>query len=227
MFIWKNIFGEFCSTGKLKNIRWISPIPTDKKNATSYSCKNFIVYSNGKYIIYAGFAKNGEITIDNKYKFNTISGHDCHYQYKFVINLTAGYHIISVKLTSDSSPEASASNQGSVYGGFSLNMTDSNGKSIFSTSDSGWFGTTNIENLKSYCGKLLKNKVTTTSKNIYTSVPPSYTNYTTKYTTPVTTTTYTTPTKMSMGGSEIENIFKKYGVYIAVGLGLMLLLKRE
>ena len=207
----------------------------------TYYYKYFIVPMDGVYTLYASFDDMGSVYINGKPILKLSGGkYGWKKTYEAKLNLKKGGYVIEVDLTN-------IVNHSST--GFALKIVNGSGYKILQTNGT-WLGYTTHQDWHNFIPKqnttaTVPNQSTTpTTQNTRptynpstkpatsttqtnTSTVPSYTpNYTTQtYTN--TPTNYTAPTQMSMGGSEIENIFKKYGVYIAVGLVLMLLLRRK
>lgn len=177
-------------------------------NYVSWYYKLFHVNTPGLYYLFGIFDDYGTIYVNGKLiasnlRLGSVS--------KIPINLQKGYYIIEVKLRNTGGPTA-----------FALAITDST-KNLdkILCSDTSWTASTSRLNWQDFIPKpTISNTTSQGTPSPYN--PYEYSNYQ-----KTNTTFYTKPVEMGMSGSSIENILSKYGIYIAVGLLLVLLLRRE
>jgi len=193
----------------------------------SYYYKYFEIPVEGTYTLYASFDDMGTININGTTILKDAGGkYGWKQTYKEELTLKKGGYVIEVYLTN-------LVNHSST--GFALKIVDSSGNKVLQT-DATWKGYTTVQDWHNFI------KSSTINYGIVNmSSRPSVTQQNNAQTTQTNTLTqsqnqnpydiyyqytYTQPTEMSFG-SEIENIIKKYGIFIAGGLGLMLLLTRR
>jgi len=187
----------------------------------SYYYKYFEIPADGIYTLYASFDDMGTININGTTVLKNAGGkYGWKQTYKEELNLKKGGYVIEVYLTN-------LVNHSST--GFALKIVDSSGNKVLQT-DGTWKGYTTVQDWHNFIKSSTinygivnmssrpsitqqNNTQTTQTQQQNQSSYAKYAQY-----------TYTHPTEMSFG-TEIENVFKKYGIYIIGGLGLLLLMQ--